>query len=180
MTTLFNTMFHASLNAWNVTKVDMTQLPEPDLAADDIFNFYYNTTQATVTQKQDVYLSNRAWCVILIVIGTILQLLAIADIFLRATTNAPDILGFASSLTRDNPYFPIQPSGSALGGLERTRLLKDVRVQIADVVPANNVGYIAFRPIPFEEVDTQQKGWDKPQREQLRWPVLGGGKRLYA
>jgi hypothetical protein len=83
-------------------------------------------------------------CVLIIVslIGTILQF----------STIAPDIFGYASSFTLDNPYTDIPPEaqGCTLDGIERARLLKDVRVQFADVRPGDEVGHIAFATCGFQ------------------------------
>lgn len=63
----------------------------------------------------------------------------------RVFTVAPDILGFVSSLTRDNRYFaPLPPGDSLLDGEQRARKLRNMKVQIQDVRPDSDVGHIAF------------------------------------
>lgn len=57
----------------------------------------------------------------------------IASCWLRLHTLAPDIFGFVSSLTRDNPHLGLPPTGSSLSGLERARLLRDVKIRIGDL-----------------------------------------------
>ena len=52
---------------------------------------------------------------------------AVAACWLRNKTLAPDILGYVSSLTLDNPYLDLPNSGSVLPGIERSRLLKTSR-----------------------------------------------------
>jgi hypothetical protein len=47
----------------------------------------------------------------------------------------PDILGYISSLTRDNPYIPLPPGGSTPDATERTILLKDLVIKLGDVNP---------------------------------------------
>jgi hypothetical protein len=78
----------------------------------------------------------------------LLQICALTGIFLRAMTRAPDILGYVSSLTRDNPHIPLsagaEGSGTTLSGLDRARLLRDMRVQIADVEGDKDVERIAL------------------------------------
>lgn len=53
--------------------------------------------------------------------------------WLRVHTLAPDIFGYVSSLTRDNPYLDLPDNGSALSGLDRARLMKKVKVKIGDM-----------------------------------------------
>ncbi|OAL23163.1 hypothetical protein AYO20_11031 [Fonsecaea nubica] len=66
---------------------------------------------------------------------TILLLASLAACWLRAHTLAPDIFGYVSSLTRDNPHVALPDNGTTLNGLERARLLRNVRVKIGDVSP---------------------------------------------
>jgi hypothetical protein len=47
-------------------------------------------------------------------------------------------------MTRENPHTPLPPGGSALSGLERARLLKDMQVQVGDVSPEEKYGHITI------------------------------------
>lgn len=50
-------------------------------------------------------------------------------------------------MTRDNPYTPIlgsTGSGSALGGLKRTAILKGLRFRLGDVQGEEEFGKMAF------------------------------------
>ncbi|KAL4770044.1 hypothetical protein BDW60DRAFT_209445 [Aspergillus nidulans var. acristatus] len=62
---------------------------------------------------------------------------------------ASDILGYVSSLTRNNPYVPVPDGGSTLSGFERARLLRDMEVQILNVDERKDTGHIAFVSRPF-------------------------------
>lgn len=67
-------------------------------------------------------------------------LLLVASIFsgwLHKRTLAPDIFGYVSSLTRDNPHMPLLEGGSALSGLDRTRHLCKLKIKITDVHEQN-------------------------------------------
>jgi hypothetical protein len=178
MTTLFNTILLASLNPWNATTGDVTRTPDMNYTTMSIFQPVYNTTEATLTRQQDVYQSDRTWCAILLVISILIQVLAITSLWLRALINTPDILGFASSLTRDNAYFPLQSSGSALGGAERARLMKDVRVHITDVLPSEPTGYVAFTPVASDLQSTQGQVGSATSGQRSRWP-FSNSRRLY-
>lgn len=56
------------------------------------------------------------------------------------------MLGFVSSLTRDNPHFATSLLGSSSlrDGEQRARKLGNTRVQIRDVRPDAEVGHIAL------------------------------------
>ncbi|CAI4212738.1 unnamed protein product [Parascedosporium putredinis] len=102
---------------------------------------------ATKTRKTDVYRANHYWIGILIAATVVLELIAIASAAFEFITLAPDVLAYASSMVRDNVFVPQPATGSALHGTERSRLLKDMRVQIADVWPEKEVGYVAFSAV---------------------------------
>ncbi|KAK5103811.1 hypothetical protein LTS08_003232 [Lithohypha guttulata] len=73
----------------------------------------------------------------------ILLVAAILSTWLRINTLAPDIFGYVSSLTRDNPNIDLPNNGTTLGGIERALMLKRVKIKIGDVsAPAepNRVG----------------------------------------
>jgi hypothetical protein len=84
------------------------------------------------------------WLALLIVASVALLLSGIAGFWAKCTTVAPDILTYASSLTRDNPFIPLPPGGNTLDGIERARALKHVRVRLRDVQPGAPVGHIAL------------------------------------
>jgi hypothetical protein len=53
--------------------------------------------------------------------------------WLRTRTLAPDIFGYVSSFTRENPHFDLPTeNGSSLSGLERARLLGNVKIKIGE------------------------------------------------
>jgi hypothetical protein len=62
-----------------------------------------------------------------------LAILAIAGVVLKYTCAMPEILGFVFTMTRDNPYIPLPEGGSALRGIERARLLGNMRVRLGNV-----------------------------------------------
>jgi hypothetical protein len=73
------------------------------------------------------------WIIADIVSNVILLSAAIFAFWLRKNTLAPDIFGFVSSLTRDNPHFMLPEGGSTLSGIERARRMKHVKVKVGDV-----------------------------------------------
>jgi hypothetical protein len=100
----------------------------------DLTHFAARPSTALTSQPITIYTPSRLWRGLLLVITIILQICAVAGFYLKYTATAPDILGYVSTLTRDNPYTPTVPEGgNNLSGLERARLLSDLPVQIGDV-----------------------------------------------
>lgn len=73
------------------------------------------------------------WIVVDFVSCLILLGAAIISTWLRLHTLAPDIFGYVSSLTRDNPHVELPNNGTTLNGIERALMLKKVKVKIGDV-----------------------------------------------
>ncbi|KAF6785188.1 hypothetical protein CSOJ01_15636 [Colletotrichum sojae] len=141
VTTAFNTVWHAGLDWYNVTKSSLAVPEDPS-------KLWTNKTEARITRTEDAYYVNRFWMVVLMLTTTILQVLAVGGLVLRYLIRGPDILGYASSLTRDNQFASVL-GGSYLDGAERARSLRNVRVQLADVKPEESCGYIALNVVPF-------------------------------
>ncbi|KAF6807150.1 hypothetical protein CPLU01_15828 [Colletotrichum plurivorum] len=137
LTTAFNTAWEAGIDPYNVTKG--SSFAGPTGSAD----VWTNQTSALVTRTEDAYYLNAVWAAILVIATTVLQALAVGGLVLRCLIRGPDVLGFASSLTRDNRFVPVS-GGSSLDGADRARSLRDVRVQFADVQPQESCGYVAF------------------------------------
>jgi hypothetical protein len=85
-------------------------------------------TEATVTRQTRIYRINRGWVACLIVCSGVPLLLGILSLFLSLHIIVPDIFGYVSSFTRDNPNIDVPRGGSSLSGSERARLLKRLPV----------------------------------------------------
>lgn len=79
------------------------------------------------------YALHWGWIAVSYLSGSILVVAAIISFLLRRRTLAPDIFGYVSSLTRDNPHLTVANGGSTLSGIDRARALKNVKIQITDV-----------------------------------------------
>lgn len=139
---LWNTYWQCSLTPQYQTGYLLSNLTE-FLDQEDI-GIIINATTATVTHLKKVYLSNHPWAIMLLVASLVLFICGIYGAILKCRTVAPDVLGNVSSLTRDNPYVPLPGGGTALDGLERARLLKDLKVRLQDVAPGDPLGHIAL------------------------------------
>ncbi|KAF3007284.1 hypothetical protein E8E14_001242 [Neopestalotiopsis sp. 37M] len=118
---------------------------------DDIFSYYqaavvvdFNTSQVAITKFDgDQYSCNITFATLLIIISCILLLISLASFIVGTITLAPDILGYVSSFTRDNQFFPCGEA-SHLHGLERAKALNNLKVTIGDVDVGAKSGHIAF------------------------------------
>ena len=133
-----------SINGFN--QQNMTFLP-PAYG----INIPLNATTAEVLQVDgEVYVSHLVYCVLLFAISVFLLAVSITTIILQQRTLSPDMLGYASSLTRDCRFesgpLPKEGKWIPLDSLERARALKDMRVIIGDIEPESESGYIAFAP----------------------------------
>jgi hypothetical protein len=108
-------------------------------------NITFNAVEANIIrQTLPVYKLNWKWFTALLVCSIILVAAAYVGLVLKYITLAPDIIGYASSLTLLNPYVSTPTGGTTLHGLERAALLHDLPVRIGDVRPNESVGAIAF------------------------------------
>lgn len=151
LTIAYNTFLDATKGPLEYSNIDMKKrrLSTPDTVQDKLYliQTLYNETRAEA-RADNVYTADRLWIAILLTSTMLLQALAILGVVLLVFIKSPDVLGFTSSMTRDNPYVNLPAVGSALDGAERARMLGDLRVHLADVRPRDEVGYIAFQPVP--------------------------------
>jgi hypothetical protein len=95
-----------------------------------------------------IIVCNWAWFSILTFTTTLLLFCAIMNLWFHYHINTPDIMGYVSSMAIENPYLPIpgeHPGArSVLDGLERAKVLGDMKVKIGDVRSGEEVGKIAF------------------------------------
>jgi hypothetical protein len=115
------------------------------LSGDYTWSTRFKVTQAEMLQQAlPVYKINWKWFVALLFSSLVLLVAAYAGLILKYITLAPDIIGYASSLTMLNPYVPTPTGGTTLHGLERAALLHDLPVRIGDVCANEPIGAIAF------------------------------------
>lgn len=104
----------------------------------------FNTSQTTITSPNgDQYICDMTFAALLLIISCLLFLAGIATLVLMKMTLAPDIIGYMSSYTRDNPFASVDQA-SYLDGLERARALNDVHITLGDVNIRSETGHIAF------------------------------------
>ncbi|KAH6880625.1 hypothetical protein B0T10DRAFT_495042, partial [Thelonectria olida] len=171
LTTLFNTYQEAFSTPRNQPSTTFMDTPVLDASNSTMFN----ETASKATTYVEVYDTQHKWVSLLIAATMLLEMLAIGGLVLKYFVHGPDLLGFASSMTRDNPYIPVAPGGTTLDGPERARVLGNMRVQIADVRSSDEIGYIAMRSIPGPDYSGEETG---DSRVELSRGLLGKN-RLY-
>lgn len=181
ITAAFNTFWASTLNPHGHTDVTFDTVPEHNVLG--LMNNqttdqpFMNTTIATRIISPEVYWANTLWIGILLFTTMLLQILAISGLVLQAFIRGPDVLGFASSMTRDNPYVPLPPGGSHLNGPDRSRRLRDVRLELTDLRPEDENGYVALRAVPSVVQVNSEEGDEEDDK-----PTVTAGlnrRRLY-
>ncbi|KAH6616836.1 hypothetical protein C7974DRAFT_366495 [Boeremia exigua] len=141
LTTVLNTYWQAGAWGLQVMRAGLFDLPVyPWNGSENEPERFVNVTEATFTSQVVVYRANVGWVAYLVLIATILLLLAVGNVTVSALTVAPDLFYYASSLARENPYTNTPDGGTGLDGAKRSRLLKNMKVQIADVSPDHDIG----------------------------------------
>lgn len=144
---LFNTYWLSTLGLAQVSKDLSSNHLRP--APQGAYGAYFNLLGSAATFDQEIptgemFICHRVWLSILLVSAGILFIAGIIGLMMRCHTLAPDVLGSMSSHTRDNSHTWIPAGGSALSGMERTRLLFHMHVRLQDVRPDEAVGHIAL------------------------------------
>lgn len=154
LTTIFNTFFHGVAWGRQVTRAGRFKVPEYEMEGiDGAFSpeRWMNTTDAVYSHVVPVYKADFGWIVSLLLITIVLLLLGVFNLAVAFLTIAPDLFYYASSLARENPYTNTPDGGTALDGGARSRLLREMKVQIADASPENQVGYVVLKSVGNHE-----------------------------
>lgn len=98
-----------------------------------------------LNKAQLIFKLDWRWVSVLLVSVIVLLVVGIASIILESFLIAPDVLGYASSLARNNRYLHLPKTATnPMSGPERARTLGGVSVMIQDVKPDKAVGKIAL------------------------------------
>ncbi|KAM7183983.1 hypothetical protein V8F33_013254 [Rhypophila sp. PSN 637] len=106
-----------------------------------------------------IFAISRPWAWTLFACVLVLLMVGIASVAVESMLVAPDVLGYASTLARNNRHLHLPETATAgtagsqttgptgpmtMSGSERARLIGDVRVMVQDVKPHSEVGKIAL------------------------------------
>lgn len=117
----------------------------------DANGYVYGNVTGEFTVYTEVYGIHWTWFCVLIFCSVLLLVFGVAGIILDNRTIGPDIIGFASSITRDNRYMKLASDSSVAGGVERARALKNVEVMLQDVRADAEVGRVALGTVQGNE-----------------------------
>jgi hypothetical protein len=103
-------------------------------------------TTARASRHAPIFVCHAGWLAALLVASAALLLTGVAALALQLRcTLAPDMLRYVASMTYANPHFRAPPGGTTLDGVERARLLRNVRVRVGDIRGDDSeVGEVAF------------------------------------
>jgi hypothetical protein len=135
-----NTFWDSTLKAKNRIGNLTSALLGPKAYDEAVWN---RTIASGLRHSGEEYECNTAFAALTIVISWLLFLAAGTSVALGLVTRVPDILGYVSTLARDDPYFEMHIP-SHLDGLGATRRIRDVRVIVGDVNQDADVGHVAF------------------------------------
>lgn len=114
---------------------------------------------AKLVTNKEVYFVFYPWLVIFLISTMVMQLAAIIGIIFSRKTIVPDYLGYVSSLAKESPYIRMPDVGVNMDGMDKARLVKDVKVRLGDVAEEGTrgpVGRLAFARM--EETSMVKKG----------------------
>lgn len=110
------------------------------------------STNSTITVTTELYSCNYLWFSFLLLSSCILFMLGSVGTALSHLCHAPDMMGYVSSFTYNNPYMSVPSGGESLGAMERARLLRDVKVKIGDARVDDEVGHVVFATLDHAEL----------------------------
>lgn len=99
---------------------------------------------ATTQHPHPILVCKKPWFFTMLVASIILLLASVMGAVLRALTLVPDVLGTLSIVTLDNRVERPLQKASMLDGLDRSRLLKNVKIKLGNVEAGAPSGRIAF------------------------------------
>lgn len=97
--------------------------------------------------SKDIYAVNWPFVIIAIIISLMLMIFGFVGMYLRHSNTNPDVLGYVSTLTRENPNFSAPIDAHKSDGLEMAAYYKKVKVQLVSTTTGNDGGRITLRPL---------------------------------
>lgn len=158
LTILWNSFLQSTYGA-RALAGNLDRATSTNITSEDRTMVLFNGTESLASQRRDVYRVKWKWFGVLLSCSLVLLAAAYAGLVLKYLSIAPDIIGYASSLTMLNPYVPTPTGGTTLHGLERAALLQNLPVKIGDVCPNDPVGAIALAANDGRVVALDRRRW---------------------
>lgn len=118
------------------------------------------TVPATLVTYSQVYFVFYSWLFVFMLSTLVMLLAAVVGVVYSRRTIVPDYLGYVSSLAKESPYIRMPDVGVNMDGMDKARLVKDVKVRLGDVADVEEgraqVGRLAFARM--EETVLVRKG----------------------
>lgn len=131
---------------------------------DDLVAMIQNQTAAftvpgILTTHAQVYLCYFPWLGVFLFSTMVMFAGAITGVVFSRMTLVPDYLGFVSSLAKESPWIRMPDIGVNMDGMDKARLVKEVKVRLGDVSQIHeghsDIGRLAFARL--EETTKVQK-----------------------
>jgi hypothetical protein len=118
------------------------------------------TVPAVLRTQAQVYVCNFAWLGVFLLSTVVMLTGAITGVVFSRKTIVPDYLGFVSSLAKESPWIRMPDVGVNMDGMDKARLVKEVKVRLGDVSYVHGghseIGRLAFARL--EETTKVKKG----------------------
>ncbi len=139
---------HTFMDWYTVFEANIQDIDSPFIGA---------TSTANTTHKKEIFVCNFAWFSLLIASSSVILLTGSIALLLKRMTIGPEMFGYVSSMTYENPHVKIPAGGSMLDAMERARLLKDIEVCVGDVEGNEGVGHIALAAgVPVRKLERER------------------------
>lgn len=153
LNTFWQSTYGAEYLSGNLSSTDLSAYD--DITQDSELPISFNTSEATlISRTGEQYECDMLFAGLLLAISCLLFIAGLASLVLMLVTIAPDILGYVSSYTRDNPFAGAEKQASHLEGPERSKALREMSVTLGDVKGQEDTGYIALaateRTVPLQ------------------------------
>ncbi len=137
------------------TKADLTAMIQNQTAAFTVAGVQTNATM--------VYECVYPWVAVFLFANFMMLLAAVTSVYFSRRTIVPDYLGFISSLAKESPYIRMPDVSVNMDGMDKARLVKDVKVRLGDVSESeggsSDVGRLAFARLKETTVVTKGKSY---------------------
>jgi hypothetical protein len=91
------------------------------------------TVPASLITIAPVYYVYYSWLLVFLVATMVMLVASIVGVVYSRKTIVPDYLGYVSSLAKESQYIRMPDVGVNMDGIDKARLVKDVRVRLGDV-----------------------------------------------
>jgi hypothetical protein len=121
----------------------------------------YWMLKGTASTRTEILVAHEGWVAALCIASIALLIVSFLPPVMRRLNHGPSLeINLSDLLTRHNPYISLSATGTSIEAADRTRLLRNLRVQFGDVEKHSDVGVLAVgTPVPgTRDIGKVQKG----------------------